>query len=45
MDVQSKSRRQLKGISMQERLKLELQGKELQTVIFYKKPLFFLEIT
>jgi len=32
MDVQSKSRRQLKGISMQERLKLELQGKELQTV-------------
>jgi len=33
MDVQSKSRRQLKGISMQERLKIEVQGKDIPTVM------------
>jgi Leucine-rich repeat (LRR) protein len=32
MDVQSKSRRQLKGISMQERLKIEVQGKDIPTL-------------
>ena len=34
MDVQSKSRRQLKNVPMQERLKIEVQGKDVQTVIF-----------
>jgi hypothetical protein len=37
MDVQSKSRRQLKTVPMQERLKIEVQGKDVQTVNFKLK--------